>query len=375
MAGTATRKISAASARAHTRKSKNIGRNNFNFTSNMIAQIAVGVMVGCLGYAYFAIRPQPPKICGTPGGPPVASTRVKLDNGRHLAYKERGVAKEEAKHKIIISHGFDDSKDFKIKLSDELLTELGIYILSFDRAGYGESDPNPARSVKSEAFDIQELADKLGLGPKFYVVGISTGAYPAYSCLKYIPHRLSGVALVVPLVNYWWKCLPADLSKEALGRLPVPDQWTFRVAHYAPWLLNWWMTQKWFTNLSIMRGKLDAFSPSDLEIVKQLSETPNEGQEKVRQQGVHECLHRDMMVGFGKWGFDPMDISDPFPNNDGSVHIWQGYEDKYIPYKVNRYLSQQLPWIQYHEVPDVGHLLIYNATLCEAVFRALLPSQ
>lgn len=71
----------------------------------------------------------------------------------------------------------------------ELLKELGIYILSFDRAGYGESDPNPARTVKSEAFDIQELADKLDLGPKFHVMGVSMGAYAAYSCLKYIPHR------------------------------------------------------------------------------------------------------------------------------------------------------------------------------------------
>lgn len=71
----------------------------------------------------------------------------------------------------------------------ELLKELGIYILSFDRAGYGESDPNPARTVKSEAFDIQELADTLDLGPKFDVMGISMGAYAAYGCLKYIPHR------------------------------------------------------------------------------------------------------------------------------------------------------------------------------------------
>lgn len=94
----------------------------------------------------------------------------------------------------------------------------------------------------------------------------------------------------------------------------------------------------------------------------------------MRQQGVGECLHRDLMVGYGEWGFDPTDISNPFPNNEGGVHLWQGYEDKYIPYTINRYLSQQLPWIQYHEVPDTGHLLIYNATLCEAVFRALVSS-
>lgn len=84
----------------------------------MIAQIAVGVLVGCLGYAYVAIRPPAPKTCGSPGGPPVTSPRVKLDDGRHLAYKEKGVDKEEAKYKIIIAHGFDDSKDFNLRLSE-----------------------------------------------------------------------------------------------------------------------------------------------------------------------------------------------------------------------------------------------------------------
>ena len=71
----------------------------------------------------------------------------------------------------------------------EFIEELKIYFLFFDRAGYGDSDPNPSRSVKSEAYDVQELADKLQIGSKFYVIGISMGAYPVYSCLKYIPHR------------------------------------------------------------------------------------------------------------------------------------------------------------------------------------------
>lgn len=69
------------------------------------------------------------------------------------------------------------------------MDELGVCILTFDRAGYGESDPNPKRSVKSEAFDIQELADQLHLGPKFYLIGVSLGSYAVWACLKYIPHR------------------------------------------------------------------------------------------------------------------------------------------------------------------------------------------
>ncbi|POO01266.1 Alpha/Beta hydrolase [Trema orientale] len=338
----------------------------------MIAPIAVALAVGLLGWAYQALKPPPPKICGSPNGPPISSPRVKLSDGRHLAYRESGVPREEAKHKIIVIHGFGSSKDINLPAPQELIEEHRIYFVYFDRAGYGESDPHPERSVKSEAFDIQELADKLNVGSNFYVLGISMGGYPIWSCLKYIPHRLSGAALVVPFVNYWWPCLPSNLARESLGQLAPSDQWTFRVAHYAPWLFYWWMTQKWFPSLSILSGSTAIFSVKDLEIIKKLSEAPSVGQDKITQQGAHESLHRDIMAGYGKWEFDPLDVANPFPDNSGSVHIWQGYEDKIIPYKINRYLSEKLPWIHYHEVADGGHMLLFESNQYEAILKALL---
>ncbi|CAN6692134.1 unnamed protein product [Malus baccata var. baccata] len=338
----------------------------------MIGPVAIALTVGLLGWAYQALKPPHPKICGSPDGPPVTSPRVKLSDGRHLAYRELGVPKEEAKHKIIVIHGFLSSKDMSLPVTQELIEELRIYFLFFDRAGYGESDPYPSRSVKSEAFDIQELADKLLIGSKFYVIGISMGAYPVWSCLKYIPHRLSGASLVVPFVNYWWPRFPADLSRESLGKLQLSDQWTFRVAHYTPWLFHWWMTQKWFPSLSILAGNNAIFCPKDLEMLQKLSETPSLGQEKITQQGEHESLFRDILAGYGKWEFDPLDLSNPFPDNEGSVHIWQGYEDRIIPYKLNRHIAEKLPWIHYHEVPDFGHFLMFDKNQCEAVLKALL---
>ena len=73
--------------------------------------------------------------------------------------------------------------------SQKIIEEAGVYIVSFDRPGYGESDPDPNRSWRSLALDIEELADQLGLGSKFYVIGFSMGGQITWSCLKYIPHR------------------------------------------------------------------------------------------------------------------------------------------------------------------------------------------
>lgn len=67
-----------------------------------------------------------------------------------------------------------------------------------------------------------------------------------------------------------------------------------------------------------------------------------------------------------------MELKNPFPNNEGSVHLWQGHKDSLVPFEMQRYLAQKLPWIQYHELPDSGHLIIHHNKLCEAIFRSLL---
>lgn len=54
-----------------------------------------------------------------------------------------------------------------------------------------------------------------------------------------------------------------------------------------------------------------------------------------------------------------------------SVHLWQGNEDKRVPYERQRYVVK-LPWIKYHDVEDGGHMLIQESALCEAIFRELV---
>lgn len=76
------------------------------------APVAVGSVVGALGrWIRGAVPPPPPpRVCGTPGGPPVTAPRVRLRDGRHLAYAESGARKEDARFKVVISHGFTGSR-------------------------------------------------------------------------------------------------------------------------------------------------------------------------------------------------------------------------------------------------------------------------
>ncbi|GMY23436.1 4,5:9,10-diseco-3-hydroxy-5,9,17-trioxoandrosta-1(10),2-diene-4-oate hydrolase-like [Fagus crenata] len=341
--------------------------------------LAVGLSVGLVTmattWAYRASRPPPPKICGSPGGPPITAPRIKLRDGRHLAYKEHGVPAEAAKYKIIFVHGLSACRYGPVilkSLPQEFIEELGLYILSFDRPGYGESDPHPTQTLKSLALDIEELADHLELGSKFYVIGYSIGSHLVWGCLKYIPQRIAGATLLAPIINYWWQGLSPNLSTEAYYKQLSQDQWTLRVVHYIPWLTYLWNTQKWFPALSAVPGNPDIFSRNDLEIMSKKVIGPQIHKAHITQQGEFESLHRTLLVGFGNWEFSPIDLENPLPNNEGSVHLWQGDEDKLVDVKLQRFIAKKLPWIQYHELSGAGHFFPYAVGMSKVIINTLL---
>lgn len=305
----------------------------------------------------------------------MTALRIKLRDGRYLAYQESGVLKENAKFKIVFAHGFSSCRHDVViatQLSQEVIEVLGVHIVSFDRPGYGESDPHPKRTMKSMALDVEELADQLGLGHSFYLVGFSMGGHTVWSCLKYIPHRLAGAALLAPVVNYWWKGFPANLSKEAFEQQLPQDQWAQRVAHYVPWLTYWWNTQKLFPASSVIARMPDKLNLQDLQLIFKAIPLRANHQDQVKQQGECESIHRDMIIGFGGWEFSPMDLTNPFPNGNGSVHLWHGDEDGLVPLTLQRYIAKRLPWIKYHEIAGSGHLFPFVQGMVETIVRELL---
>uniref|UniRef100_A0A7N2LF93 AB hydrolase-1 domain-containing protein n=1 Tax=Quercus lobata TaxID=97700 RepID=A0A7N2LF93_QUELO len=259
-----------------------------------------------IGWAYRAIRPPPPKICGSPGGPPITAPRIKLRDGRNLAYKEHGVPAQVAKYKIIFVHGLSACRHS-----------------------------------------------------------------PVLYCVHSAKKKLAGVALLAPIINYWWHGLPPKLSTEAYYKQLPLDQWTVRVVHYIPWLTYLWNTQKWFPALSAVPGNPDIFSPHDLEIMSEKIGTQI-NKAHVFQQEEFESVHRTLLVGFGNWEFSPIDLENPFPNNEVSVHLWQGDEDKLVDVELQRFIAKKLPWIQYHELPGAGHFFPYAVGMTQVIIKTIL---
>ncbi|KAK9048388.1 hypothetical protein SSX86_032649 [Deinandra increscens subsp. villosa] len=367
------------------RLSPNTRNYKLDYSSSGVLKILLLVLFAeFCAWAYQTTLPPPPTKLGSPDGLPLTSPRIKLRDGRHLSYKESGAPKDVAKSKIIYVHCFDCSKyqnPFTFAASPVWLLQFLAPSNSFpviDRPGYGESDPDPKRTVKSLALDIEELADELNLGEKFYVAGYSMGGEVIWSCLKYIPHRLQGAVLISPAVNYWWHNLPSNLTNEAYSRQLQQDQWSLRVAHYLPWLTYWWNTQSWFPGFSVITQNPAVFSPADIEVVAKLNAMitdPNQAElmkTQPRQQGEFESIHRDMNIGWGKWEFDPLDLENPFQNSNTSVHLWMGDEDRIVPVTLQRYIAQQLAWIMYHEVIGGGHTFAFADDMGSNILKALL---
>ncbi|KAL7154065.1 hypothetical protein ABFS83_04G210200 [Erythranthe nasuta] len=182
--------------------------------------------------------------------------------------------------------------------------------------------------------------------------------------------RLAGVSLVVPYINYKWPSIPNYLTKDDYRK--GLSKWAVMVARCAPGLLHLWLTQKLFPSSTVLDRNPSFFSAKDLEVLKNTPGYQLLNQNKIRDRTVFNSLRRDFIVAFGKWDFDPLDLQDPYPKQESTVHIWQGYEDKVVPFQLQRYVSEKLPWIRYHEVPDGGHLLVYDTAVCEAILRSLL---
>jgi len=80
---------------------------------------AAAMLSSLAGWLSRTVQPQPPppRVCGTDGGPPVTAPRLRLRDGRHLAYCETGVPKDKARFRVVFSHGFTGSREDTVRPS------------------------------------------------------------------------------------------------------------------------------------------------------------------------------------------------------------------------------------------------------------------
>lgn len=331
--------------------------------------------------------------------PPPSAVRIQLPDGRYLAYQELGAPSDRARFSLIAPHGFVSSRLAGVpgvKLS--LLEEFGIRLVTYDRPGFGESDPHPERNLNTSATDMLHLADSIGIKDKFWVLGYSDGAMHAWGALYYIPQRIAGAAMFAPLINPY----DSSMTREEMSR--IWENWTrrrrlmFYFARRFPKLLKYFYRRAF---LSGKHGQIDKWLSLSLgEKDKALIEKPafeelwQRNLEESIRQGSAKPFLEEAVLQVSHWGFSLADlqVQKKCPGKGlfpwlkffyteaecettgflGPIHIWQGMDDLVVPPTLTDYVLRVLPSAIVHRLPEEGHYSYFF--LCDKCHREIFST-
>jgi len=101
---------------------------------------------------------------------------------------------------VFLLHGTPGSR-LGVHPDEGDLRRLGVCLITYDRPGYGLSDPKHGRTVADAAADVELIADHYGYD-RFLVVGRSGGGPHALACAALLPSRVAGVASLLGLAPF-----------------------------------------------------------------------------------------------------------------------------------------------------------------------------
>jgi pimeloyl-ACP methyl ester carboxylesterase len=267
---------------------------------------------------------------------------ITTPDGRRLAYLEQGDADGPP---IVFHHGTPGSRS---PLHPDPHLADGLRLVTYDRPGYGSSDPHVGRTVADCAADVAALADALGLD-RFGVAGISGGGPHALACAALLPDRVTRTAVFVGVAP----ATDPDFDFTAgMAEINVED---FGVARRSP------EEYRAFLRPDVLQIKADpeAFLEHVLTQMPPADRAAVESplvREQLREQW-HEAvlqdeegLHEDGLAFVAPWGFELGSIA-------GEVRFWQGGLDTLVPRAHGEYMAARIPNATFELVPAEGHLI------------------
>ncbi|MGH9097008.1 MAG: alpha/beta fold hydrolase [Acidimicrobiales bacterium] len=112
---------------------------------------------------------------------------------------------------VVWCHGGPGSRMEPAHLRDEA-AEADLLLVGIDRPGYGNSTPNPGRTIAGWLFDALAVVDDLGLG-SFFTVGVSTGGAYALALAALVPRRVLGVVACCSMTDMRWEEARCTMSR------------------------------------------------------------------------------------------------------------------------------------------------------------------
>jgi pimeloyl-ACP methyl ester carboxylesterase len=273
---------------------------------------------------------------------------LSLPGGRTLEYLVEG---PESAIPLVLHHGTPSGTVRYAPVVDAALAG-GFRFVQASRPGYATSTPHPGRRVADVAADTAALLDALN-APTFVTVGWSGGGPHALACAALLPDRCLAAATIAGVAPF-----------DAAGLDWLDGMGEENVAEFGAAVAG--------------SSELDAFLANapmaDVQpenIIAAFGDLIADVDKKALVGGLADYLAasfrasvstgttgwRDDDLAFvTDWGFPLADIRVP-------LSLWQGDQDRMVPFAHGRWLAAHLPAPDVHLVPGEGHLsLIANFT-------------
>ncbi|WP_030439081.1 alpha/beta fold hydrolase [Actinoplanes subtropicus] len=273
-----------------------------------------------------------------------------LPDGRVLEYLVEGPA---TAIPLVLHHGTPSGTVRYAPVVDAVLAG-GFRFVQASRPGYASSTPRPGRRVADVAADTAALMDALD-APAFVTVGWSGGGPHALACAALLPGRCRAAATIAAVAPYDAKGLH---WLSGMGEENVQE---FGAAVAGAEQLDAFLIPA--------AAGMSEVKPADL--VEAFGDLISEVDRRTLAGGLADYLAasfraavregiagwRDDDLAFvADWGFRLEEIRVP-------LSLWQGDQDRMVPFAHGAWLAAQLPTAEAHLVPGEGHLsLLSNFT-------------
>lgn len=230
----------------------------------------------------------------------------------------------------------------------------GLRVVMIARPGYEASTARPARKVADVADDVAAALDEIG-ADTFVTYGVSGGGPHALACAARLPGRCLAAASVAGVAPYQAEGL------DFLAGMGPENVAEFGAALKGITPLTEYLTRE-AAGLRDLTG--DAVAAALGGLVSDVDKAALTGEYAAHvAKGFKDALRsgiagwRDDDLAFTmNWGFDLAAITTP-------VAVWQGDQDRMVPYAHGQWLASAIPGARVHLKPGQGHLSLALTSL------------
>jgi pimeloyl-ACP methyl ester carboxylesterase len=227
----------------------------------------------------------------------------------------------------------------------------GLRMVTYSRPGYAGSTARPGRSVSDVATDIAALLDGLGAGD-FVTLGWSGGGPHALATAALLPDRCRAAATMAGVGPYtgegldWFAGMGQENLDEFHAAVAGEEPLTAYLEKEAPGLAR-------VTAADIVASLGDLVSEVDKgALTGAFAEYLAEQFRAAVSTGIAGWRDDDLAF-VADWGF-------PLDRFRVPVAIWQGAQDRMVPFEHGRWLAAHVAGAQAHLEPDEGHLSLVD---------------